>query len=271
MKFQKKNHSTARILSDNLAKGGRFMKFQKKLSVVVTALCLAFFGMFFAPDSVYAKSIASLNQAAQLAKKAVKNATVTEMDRDYEAGQLVYEIHLVKKTKEYEITYRASDGEMLVYGWEEYNVRKYSNKKTISKSKCRQLALKEAPGATILSLVQKYDDGVSIYKLKLDKGNKRYTMKYHAKTGKLIEYEWKLLKKQDTTSSSGNNAYIGLAKAKQIALAEVPDAVVVKAKFDTDDGVPVYEIELRQGRAEYEFKIHAKTGKILERDYDYDD
>ena len=68
MKFQKKNHSTTRILSDNLAKGGKLMKFQKKLAVVVTALCLAFFGMFFAPDSVYAKSIASLNQAAQLAK-----------------------------------------------------------------------------------------------------------------------------------------------------------------------------------------------------------
>ena len=247
------------------------MKLQKKMTIVLTALCFVFFGAFSFSDSVHAKSITSLNQAVQMAKKAVKNATVTERDQDYEDGQLVYDIHLVKKTKEYEITYRASDGEMLSYGWEEYNVQRNSKKKTIGKSKCRQLALKEVPGATILSLVQKYDDGVSIYKLKLDKGNKRYTMKYHAKTGKLIEYEWELLKKQDTTSSSGNNAYIGLAKAKQIALAEVPDAVVVKAEFDTDDGVPVYEIELRQGRAEYEFKIHAKTGKILERDYDYDD
>ena len=246
------------------------MKFQKKLAVVVTALCLAFFGMFFASDSVYAKSIASLNQAAQLAKKAVKNATVTEMERDYEAGQLVYEIHLVKKTKEYEITYRASDGEMLVYGWEEYNVRKYSNKKTISKSKCRQLALKEAPGAAVTSLVLKYDDGVLIYKVKMNQAGKQYTLKYHAKTGKLIEYEWKL-KKQSTDSSPGGSAYIGLAKAKQIAIAKAPGATVVKAEFDTDDGIPVYEIELRQGRTEYEFKIHAKTGKILEFDYDYDD
>ena len=59
-----------------------------------------------------------------------------------------------------------------------------------------------------------------------------------------------------------------MEKAKQIALAEVPGATVVKAEFDNDDGVPVYEVELVKDAWEYEFKIHAKTGQILERDQD---
>ncbi len=38
-----------------------------------------------------------------------------------------------------------------------------------------------------------------------------------------------------------------------------------------DDGVPVYEVELILGNYEYEFKIHAKTGKILKQERDWID
>ena len=45
----------------------------------------------------------------------------------------------------------------------------------------------------------------------------------------------------------------------------------MKAKRDTDDGIKVYEIELVQGMYEYDVKIDAKTGKILEFEKDIDD
>ena len=51
----------------------------------------------------------------------------------------------------------------------------------------------------------------------------------------------------------------------------MPGAQFVKVEFDNDDGVPVYEIEMRSGRVEYDLTIHAKTGKILEYDQDIDD
>ncbi|MEI3338580.1 MAG: PepSY domain-containing protein [Eubacterium sp.] len=37
-----------------------------------------------------------------------------------------------------------------------------------------------------------------------------------------------------------------------------------KAKRDKDDGVVLYEIEFKYKGMEFEYEIHAKTGKILD-------
>ncbi|MCI9175959.1 MAG: hypothetical protein HFH49_13660 [Lachnospiraceae bacterium] len=238
---------------------------RRKLSAkIVMMCCLALIGILAVPNTAYAKKITSDRQVEKLAKKEVKGAVVVEIDRDYEKGNLVYEVKMRKGTKEYNLTYRASDGKLIEYDWEEMRVRP-SSKKMISESKCRKLAKKKVKGASIISIKLKYDDGIEEYKVKMQKGSKKYELEYHARTGKLIGYQWKLnLKKKP-----GNSGYIGVEKAKQIALAEVPGAAVVKAEFDgDDDGVPVYEVELVKDDMEYEFKIHAKTGKILEREQD---
>ena len=44
-----------------------------------------------------------------------------------------------------------------------------------------------------------------------------------------------------------------------------------KIKLDRDDGRWVYELELRNGRTEYECDINAVTGVILDWESDYDD
>ena len=62
-----------------------------------------------------------------------------------------------------------------------------------------------------------------------------------------------------------------MTKAKKIALSKVPHATIVKAEFDNDDGVPLYEIEAIKGAMEYDIKIHASSGKILGFDKDYND
>lgn len=72
---------------------------------------------------------------------------------------------------------------------------------------------KEVSGGSITSLVKKRSDGIDIYKVKMKKGSKKYELEFHARTGKLLEYEWEL-----TTKSSNKNNYIGTAKAKEIAL-----------------------------------------------------
>lgn len=70
------------------------------------------------------------------------------------------------------------------------------------------------------------------------------------------------------TSGSTNSC----ERAKEIALAEVPGGTtVVKCQLDWDDGRQVYELELRNGRTEYDFEIDAQTGDIVSRDVDYDD
>lgn len=237
---------------------------KRKLSAKIFMMCcLALIGILAVPNTAYAKKITSDRQVEKLAKKEVKGATVVEVDKDYEKGNLVYEVKLIKGTKEYDLTYRASDGKLIEYDMEEQRVRP-SSKKVMSESKCKKLAKKKVKGAKIISIGLKYDDGIEEYKVKMQKGSKKYELEYHARTGKLIGYQWKLTLK----TKPGHSGYIGVERAKQIALAEVPGATVTKAEFDNDDGVPVYEVELIKDTWEYEFKIHANTGEILERDQD---
>ncbi len=245
------------------------MKAKKRSIMVLAALCFVFAGALLWSENTAAAQVKSISQAKAKALKKVPNAVVTEVDSDYEKGTLVYEVELVKGDKKYTIKYRASNAKVLEYGWEMQYVKPDNQNALISKSKCKQLARKEVKNGKILSCTKKRDDGVDIYKLKLKKNSKRYTLVYHARTGALIEYEWELT--AASKSSKAKSGYIGVAKAKKIALAEVPGATVVKAEFDMDDGVPVYEVELIKGNYEYDFEIHAKTGKILKQEKDWND
>lgn len=241
------------------------MNKQKKVMLFFVMLFFVFIGLSVSSSPVYAKKITSIRQAETLARQKVKKGTVSEVGKDYENGILVYDVRLWKETKEYELTYRASDGKLLSYGWEELRINRTSRSPVMSKIACRKLALKEVPGGNVNSIVKKYDDGIYRYKVKLQKGDKRYFLEYHARTKKLLEYEWewKLPKKND------NRNYIGWKKAKKIALSKVPGGEVVKVEIDMDHGVPVYEAELIKGEFEYEIEIHAKTGRILKIEKDF--
>lgn len=45
----------------------------------------------------------------------------------------------------------------------------------------------------------------------------------------------------------------------------------LRAEFDYDDGRPEYEVDFHQDRYEYNYEIHAESGKILSRDKDWDE
>lgn len=85
------------------------------------------------------------------------------------------------------------------------------------------------------------------------------------------------VKTKSSSASSSSSGYIGLAKAKQIALdragVSASNAQFVKTELDYDDGVRIYEIEFYAGNYEYEFEINARTGAIYdyEKDYRWDD
>ena len=126
-------------------------------------------------------------------------------------------------------------------------------------SKIKTKARKLVKGSKIISARLSVDDGLSEYKLSLKKGKRQYKLVYNAKNGKLLEYEWK-----QRNSSSSQKGYIGESKARNIALKKAPGATITKFEFDKDDGIAVYEVELRKGIYEYEVKINAATGAIIE-------
>lgn len=65
------------------------------------------------------------------------------------------------------------------------------------------------------------------------------------------------------------STYIGIDKAKAISLSSAgltaSQVIFTKAKLDKEDGIRVYEIEFEDTANEYEFKIHAQNGKIIEQ------
>lgn len=74
--------------------------------------------------------------------------------------------------------------------------------------------------------------------------------------------------KPTASTTQSNSTYIGIDRAKEIALkhAGVDSSKVIftKAKLDKEHGIRVYEIEFETAFVEYEFEIHATSGKILE-------
>lgn len=236
-------------------------------ATVCSMLIFVFFLMCGA-TTVEAKKMTSADQAKKAALKKVPSATVFKVKSDHDNGILVYEVELSKGDKEHNFEYRASDGKLIQYDWEINNPpRTDQDKKNISKKSIKKKAKKKVKNATVLSTVLKQDDGRAEYKVKLRKGNKNYTLVYDSKSGKLLEYEWKIT----SSDSSSDKKDIGLEKAKSIAKKKAPGASIVKAKLDNDDGVQVYEVELVKGAYEYEVKIDAKTGKVLEFETDMDD
>lgn len=69
--------------------------------------------------------------------------------------------------------------------------------------------------------------------------------------------------------------FIGQDKAKAIALEKAglseTDVSFVKVELDHERGIPVYEVEFKQDKNEYNAEINAADGTILEWDVEFDD
>ena len=79
---------------------------------------------------------------------------------------------------------------------------------------------------------------------------------------------------QGVDANPAENFVITEAEAKAIALADAgfDEAQVsrLRAEFDRDDGIPEYDVEFTRDGWEYEYEIHAESGKILHADKEWD-
>jgi len=79
----------------------------------------------------------------------------------------------------------------------------------------------------------------------------------------------------DKTPSNSGSKLITADEAKAIALkhAGLSESKVtgLRAEYDVDDGVKEYDVDFRSGDYEYDYTIHAETGKIISWDKEYDD
>ena len=70
-----------------------------------------------------------------------------------------------------------------------------------------------------------------------------------------------------STGSASDKAYIGEAKAKEIALSHAglseTDVTIQKIKLDYDDGMVEYDVEFFTATQEYDYNINAQTGDVV--------
>lgn len=171
-------------------------RFSITVMLVFCFILTSMLGFTFMMNNVSAQEITTVSQAKKLAKKVVKGATVLEAEQDDDDGILVYEVQLVKGKKEYDLVYRASDSKLISYSWEiQSGYVKKGKGRIISKKKCKKLAKKKVSGGKITHVLRKRSDGIDYYKVNMRKGSKKYEMEIHARTGKLLEYEWELVAK----------------------------------------------------------------------------
>lgn len=150
----------------------------------------------------------------------------------------------------------------------------------ISADRAKEIALAHAgvkvSDAVFLLAKLDWDNGRTLYDVEFYCGSTEYDYDVDALTGEILSYDHDMEYYTVPTAaptageqtSPGN--LISEAKAKEIAQGRAPGAQVVKCKLDWDDGLYVYEVELRSGRTEYECDINAVTGVILKWDVDHD-
>lgn len=137
-----------------------------------------------------------------------------------------------------------------------------SDKGYIGSEKATQIALENAPDATVLSSKLDYEDGRMVYEIELIKDNVKYEFDIDAATGEVVKSDMESTTVTPSTTTNPDDL-ISRDKAQSLALERAPGATLIKLELDYDDGVEVYEGELRNGNIEYDFKINAVTGAFI--------
>ena len=126
--------------------------------------------------------------------------------------------------------------------------------------------------AVFLTVRLDWDDGRPEYEVEFYSGQTEYDYEIHAVTGAILSSDRDLENFEIPTVSVSSDDMISAEKAKSIALERAPSGTtVLQCKLDRDDGRTVYEVEMRNGRMEYDCDIDAYTGTILKWESDYDD
>lgn len=160
-----------------------------------------------------------------------------------------------------------------------------SDKAYIGLNKATEIALTQLPGATLKEIEFDYDDGM-VYEAELLLDGYEYDIEIDALTGAVVKFDHELddhwsgtvgepvagngqgTANPQPSQSQQQTALITEQEARDLVLAQVPGASIVKFKQDTDDGRTVYDGKAVLEGREYEFEIDAATGSFLEWDAD---
>ena len=144
----------------------------------------------------------------------------------------------------------------------------------LTSKQAEEIALREVNG-DIRSVELKKENGRMVFEVEIRTADGRddNEVTLDAVSGKVLQVEWdddddadERHRERRQSQAQDRTASISKKQAIAIALQDTPGKVI-----EADSGKNVYEIEIRSGNREVEYKIDKFTGKIIEKDVDDDD
>ena len=208
---------------------------------------------------------------------------------DFEQGHFIYDVEFTANGTEYGYWIQASDGSVVRKKIELIGAggSKTGITAAITQKDARKIALEDAglTEAEVTISAEKLDteNGVAVYEVDFVKGNVKYEYDINAMTGAVYSKSSESTAVPSTEAQTAavnatvaptaenrsNNNYIGLERAKAIALGDAglsaASVTFTEAKPDFDDGVPNYDLDFYTATHEYDYEIDAQTGAIMDK------
>lgn len=217
-----------------------------------------------------------------------ESAQRLKTETQVENGQTVYEVEFAYDGLKYEYWISTATGAIVKRAWEPTAARAqelYANQprngSLIGEAAARRNALSAVglneANAASATLRLDEEDGVRVYEVSILTEDAEYECEIDAVTGAVYSLSAERLPDGARDSAAGQSAasYIGVDRAKSIAVKHagmsLSGVTFTKAKLENDDGQKQYEIEFRRNGVEYEYSIHATTGRILDYETDRDE
>lgn len=231
-------------------------------------------------------------RAKALADAGLSESGVTfgKVELDYDDGRWEYEIEFYASAGKYEYDIDASSGAILQKESEAAQTGAAPSgtsssgsassgtsssgsgaSSVIEESRAKDIALQDAgvsaSAATFTQMELERDDGRWEYEIDFYANGIEYEYTIDAQSGTILKRD---SESEPGRASSSTGVTVSMEEAKTLAQAKAPNATLVEISFDYDDGIPVYEGELREGQTEYEFEIDGRNGSFLKWEADHD-
>ncbi len=140
----------------------------------------------------------------------------------------------------------------------------------LTMDEAKAIAVKSV-GGTVTEIELERETSGDIYEVEVKSNGFEYDLDIDAKTGKVLRTD-----KDDDDDDSDDKVivadgkYITEIAAIQIAMKQAR-GTATEVKLDEEDGRVVYEIEIRDGKYDYDFDIDAISGEVLKFEKELDD
>lgn len=202
--------------------------------------------------------------------------TDVEVEIDYYHNTIVYEVEFELDGIEYEYTINATDSTIIKVDIDDDNDDDdVAPSDVISSTDAFDIAVLDAGvnrnDLFDISVDLDKDDGKYYYEVEFKTNNAEYEYDIDAKTGNIAD------KEIDYKNVGGGNLTqdrITSSTAIEKALADAgltrEEIFDLSVEFDYDDGVAYYEVEFNASSKEYEYKINALDGSVIDKEIELD-